>query len=125
MAATYTVGQVLPNGNTVITDTFTTLADGTTVEQMTSANEALGKKPSGAWVSTNSETIMITGAGTPAANQQTILANILTRQTQIQAWIAANPSGAVLTAAQTLTLAEMLNGLCKLLLQQFSSTTGT
>lgn len=66
-----------------------------------------------------------TAAATLAANNATITANVLTRQTQIQAWIAANPSGAVLTAGQTLTLAQMLNGLCKLLLQQFSSTTGS
>lgn len=58
-------------------------------------------------------------------NQATIQADVLSRQATIQAWIAANPTGAVLTAAQTLVLAEMLNGLCDLLLQQFSATTGT
>lgn len=62
---------------------------------------------------------------TLAANAATINANILIRQSQIQAWIAANPAGAVLTAGQTLTLAQMLNGLCKLLLGQYSSTSGT
>lgn len=62
---------------------------------------------------------------TAVTNAATISANILTRQAAIQAWMTANPSGAVLTAAQTLTLAQMLNGLCKLLLQQYSSTTGT
>jgi hypothetical protein len=64
-------------------------------------------------------------AATLATNQATITANIALRQAAIAAWIAANPSGAVLTAAQTLALAQGLNGLCKLLLQEFSSTTGT
>ena len=58
-------------------------------------------------------------------NAATINANILTRQSQIQAWIAANPAGAVLTAGQTLILAQMLIGLCKLLLAQYSTTQGT
>jgi len=65
------------------------------------------------------------GAAAQAANQATINTNLLARQTQIQAWVAANPSGAILTAGQTLTLAQMLNGLCKLLLQQYTNTTGT
>ncbi len=59
------------------------------------------------------------------ANQATVNANILARQAQIQAWLTANPNGAVLTAAQTRTLALMLNGLCQLLLQQYGSTTNT
>ena len=59
---------------------------------------------------------------TTMTNQATIQANILTRQAQIQAWISTHPTGAVLTAAQTLTLAQMLNGLCQLLLQQYGST---
>ena len=58
-------------------------------------------------------------------NQATIQADVLSRQATIQAWIAANPTGAILTAAQTLVLAEMMNGLCDLLLQQYSSTSGT
>jgi len=62
---------------------------------------------------------------TLAANQQTITANLIAAQTTIQNWITANPSGAVLTAAQTLVVAKMLNGLTKLLLAQFSSTSGT
>jgi hypothetical protein len=62
---------------------------------------------------------------TTTANQQTILANVLARQGQIQAFMTANPTGAVLTAAQTLAVARMLNGLCMILIQQFSSTAGT
>jgi len=113
MSAQYTVGEELPNGAQVVSDTYIVLPDGSSTEEtmVDSAN--------------NKTVIFVAGAGTPAANQQTIQANILTRQAQIQAWIAANPSGAVLTAAQTLTLAQMLNGLCKLLLSQFTTTTGT
>ncbi len=66
-----------------------------------------------------------TADATAAANAAAINANILSRQSQIQAWLTANPNGAVLTAAQTRTLALMLNGLCQLLLNQYSSTTNT
>ena len=59
------------------------------------------------------------------ANALTINSNLLAVQTTLQTWIAANPSGAILTAGQTLVLAKMLNGLCKLLLQQYGSTSGT
>jgi len=58
-------------------------------------------------------------------NQATVTANVQAHQATIQAWIAAHPSGAVLTAAQTLVLAEWMNGLCNLMLGAFSSTTGT
>jgi hypothetical protein len=56
-------------------------------------------------------------------NRTTIINNVANRQAQIQAWIAANPAGAVLTAAQTLALAQMLEGLCRLVLGQFEATT--
>lgn len=60
-----------------------------------------------------------------ATNAATITTNVQTAQAQIQAFIAGNPGGATLNAAQTLVLAKMLNGLCKILLQQFADTTGT
>jgi len=60
-----------------------------------------------------------------STNATTITANLTNAQATIQAWIAANPSGAVLTAGQTLVVAKMLNGLCKILLSQYSSTSGT
>jgi hypothetical protein len=60
-----------------------------------------------------------------ANNSATIRADVLVRQGQIQAWIAANPGGAVLTPAATLILAEMLNGLCDLLLGLIAGTVGT
>jgi hypothetical protein len=108
----YTVGQNLGNGLTVVSDVVTDEPDGSVMEVMTdSAGDV--------------STIYTPPPGSALANNRTIMANILTRQSQIQAWIAANPTGAVLTAGQTLTLAEMLNGLCKLLLSQFTSTTGT
>jgi hypothetical protein len=62
---------------------------------------------------------------TNTANAATINTNVKARQATIQAWIAANPTGAILTAAQTLVLAQMLNGLCNLLLAEFGSTSGT
>lgn len=64
-------------------------------------------------------------AASLAANGSQIQANILSSQATIQQWIAAHPTGATLTAAQTLVVAKMLNGLCKLLLQQFTDTAGT
>lgn len=111
-AAQYTVGETLNDGSTVVSDTFTVLSDGSSIEVMTDSKG-------------NGLQVVTYATGTAPANQASILANILTRQSQVQSWIAANPSGATLTAAQTLTLAEMLDGLCKLLLNQFSSTTGT
>ena len=67
-----------------------------------------------------------TNAETQAANVKTNLyTNVTARQKTIQSWITANPSGAVLTAAQTLILAEMLNGLCDILLAEFGSSAGT
>lgn len=59
------------------------------------------------------------------ANQATITTNVQTAQAQIAAFIAANPGGATLNGAQTIILARMLNGLCKILLADFASTTGT
>jgi len=58
-------------------------------------------------------------------NANQIRTNVQNAQSQIQAWITANPSGATLTGPQTLVLAKMLNGLCKILLQQYADTTGT
>ena len=112
MPAVYTVGEVLPNGATVTADTFVTQGDGTTVETMTDSLHDIS--------------VLVTpGSGTPAANAATIAQNVAANQALILAWIAANPTGAVLTAAQTLALAKMLNGLCKLLLQQYGNATGT
>ena len=62
---------------------------------------------------------------TTALIAATIQANIQAHMATIQAWIAASPPGAVLTAAQTLVLATMLYGIGLLLNQEFSSTTGT
>lgn len=75
------------------------------------------------WTTPDNGTTWVAPTPTPAQqNEPTIIANILNRQSQIQSWITANPSGAILTAAQTLTLAKMLNGLCQLLLDQYGST---
>jgi hypothetical protein len=66
-----------------------------------------------------------TAETTLTTNAATITTNVKARQATIQAWIAANPGGAVLTAGQTLVLAQMLNGLCNLLLAEYGSTSGT
>lgn len=60
-----------------------------------------------------------------ATNAQTIATNVANNLAQVEAWIAANPAGAVLTAAQTLFLAKTLVGLARILLAEFSSTAGT
>lgn len=75
------------------------------------------------WTTPDNGTTWVAPTPTPAQqNEPTIVANILNRQSQIQAWITANPNGAILTAAQTLALAKMLNGLCQLLLEQYGTT---
>lgn len=66
-----------------------------------------------------------TPQGVLQANGATIQANVQAHMATISAWIAANPNGAVLTAAQTLVLAKMLYGIGLILNQEFSSTTGT
>lgn len=66
--AQYTVGQQLPNGASVASDDVQTSSDGTTVETMVD--------------SAGNHTIITTpGAGTPAANQQTIQAALQTAVT--------------------------------------------
>ena len=112
MSAVYTVNQSLLNGGTVVSDTYVTGPDGSTVETMV---DSFGDKVQ----------ISTPGPGTPAANANTINANVKVNQATIKAWIAANPAGAVLTGPQTLVLARMLNGLCNLLLTEFGTTTGT
>ncbi len=59
------------------------------------------------------------------ANAQTVHTNVQANLATLQAWLAANPNGAVLTAAQTRVLARMMVGIYKLLAQDFASTTGT
>ena len=71
------------------------------------------------------ETAAQTAQATLSANQTTIQQNLTANQAIIQTWIAAHPTGATLTAAQTLTVAKMLNALCNLLLAEFGSTSGT
>ena len=61
---------------------------------------------------------------TAATTTATIYADVQARMVTLAAWIAANPSGAILTAAQTLVLAEMLHGVGEVLLGMLSSATG-
>lgn len=112
MAAQFTVGQQLPNGATVTSDTFVTGPDGTTVETMVdSAN--------------NRTAVTVPGPNTPVANAQTVQTRVQANLATIESFIAANPGGAVLTAAQTLVLARMLAGLCRILLGEFNTVGGS
>lgn len=54
-------------------------------------------------------------------NTQTVTGNLTNHLNQIETWIAANPSGAILTAAQTLWVAQTLAGLIRLLLNELST----
>ena len=112
MAAQYTVGQTLPDGSKVTADTYQTFPDGSSVETMTSS---IG----------DVTTTYTPGPGTPKANQQTIQSRIQANLATIESWISANPSGAVLTGPQTLVLAKMLAGLCRLLLNETNTTGGS
>lgn len=66
-----------------------------------------------------------TPGGQVVANEATITANVQANMAIISTWLAANPNGAILTAAQTRVLAKMLYGIGLILLQEFGSTTGT
>lgn len=52
----------------------------------------------------------------PIQPAQLIAQSVAANLASIEAWITANPSGAVLTAAQTLFVAKMLAGLARLTL---------
>lgn len=58
------------------------------------------------------------------ANRATIQANIQTHIGQLETWLAANPNGAVLTAAQTKFVAQTLIGTGRLLLGLTSTVGG-
>lgn len=116
MPAQWTIGQLLPNGATVTADTFTTEGDGTNVETMTATY------PNGA---KDHETIITPGPNTPAANQQTIQQRVQANLAILETWITNNPTGAVLTAAQTKVLAQMLVGVCRLLLAENQTVGGS
>lgn len=60
---------------------------------------------------------------TSVTNQATIQANIQTHLGQLETWLQANPNGAVLTAAQTKFLAQMLVGVGRIMLG-LTSTVG-
>jgi hypothetical protein len=61
---------------------------------------------------------------TANTNQATIQANIQTHIGQLEAWLTANPNGAVLTAAQTKFVAQTLIGVGRLLLGLTSTVGG-
>lgn len=57
-------------------------------------------------------------------NQATIQQHIDAGITALQTWVANNPNGATLTAAQTAALVKVVVGLAKLARQSFTDTTG-
>lgn len=59
------------------------------------------------------------------ATKAQILTNLQNHLASLKSWAAANPTGAVLTAGQTLFVANTLIGLCYLMLEQFTTTAGT
>lgn len=66
--------------------------------------------------------------GQPTAPQQapgTIFGRIDTAITEMQTWVANNPTGGSLTPAQTLDLVKMVVGLAKVVRGHVSDTTGT
>lgn len=112
MPALYTVGATLPNGNTVASDSFTTInAQGTTQEVVI---DSAG----------NNFVITENPAGNPAGNQAVLQQRVSANLATLETWIAANPSGAVLTDAQTLVLAKIVDGIGRLSLAEFNSIGG-
>jgi hypothetical protein len=55
------------------------------------------------------------------ANSATIKANLLENLLAMEDWILANPEGAVLTPSETLLMAQMLVGFCRLLINETNS----
>jgi hypothetical protein len=62
---------------------------------------------------------------TTAANAATINQRVQANLATIETFISNNPSGAILTAGQTLTVAKMLAGMCRLLLNQTTTLGGS
>lgn len=116
MPAQYTVGELLPNGATVTADIYTTFPDGSAIETMTATY------PNGAQ---DHEVIQTYAPGSPPLNKQTIQSRVQTNLGLLETWVTNNPNGAILTAAQTKVLAQMLIGLCRLLLQEFNTVGGS
>jgi hypothetical protein len=58
-------------------------------------------------------------------NLATILTNLTNQLNTIETWITNNPSGAVLTAAQTLVVARMLAGLTRVAIAALSTVGGS
>jgi hypothetical protein len=66
----------------------------------------------------------LTALVTANNNNAILQTNLNSRLATIEAWIAANPSGAILTAAQTLILARMMAGLTRVALAETSTLGG-
>jgi hypothetical protein len=112
MAAQYTVGESLPNGGTVVSDTYVTNPDGSTVETMV---DSFGDQVR----------IFTPGPGTPAANQQTIATKVSTWPIANVAYLAVAVPSVAQTTAQLNALTKAVNALIYLVTGNFGSTAGT
>jgi hypothetical protein len=113
MPPLYKVGDALPNGNTVVSDTQTTLdAQGTTQDTIID--------------SANNEIVITSyGAGGSTANAAIISANTAANLATIEAFIAANPSGASLDIPTTAALLALVSGSTRLATNNLSSVATT
>jgi hypothetical protein len=85
----------------------------------------MGTIPSETWLNGVRQSTGTAPRADTDLNADLIRTNVQTGLVQLQAWIAANPAGAVLTGGQTLVLAKILVGISKLLLADTATTTGT
>ncbi len=116
MSAQYVVGQVLPNGATVTTDSFLTRPDGTTVETMEATY------PNGV---TDHEVITTPGPGTPSANAATLQQRAQNALVNNATFLTiASPTNAQ-AVAQVQALTRQISGVIRLLLNQTDTTAGT
>lgn len=130
--ATYTVGQVLPNGFTVTADTVVNEPDGSTLETILSRLQVGVDQGANPIFSTQSETIFVPGAGTPAANLVSLQSKAVTALTNNIAFLGqAAPTFPLTTAeqqalvAQVAALTRQVDALIYLALQALGSTSGT
>ena len=112
MSAIYTVNESLPNGGKVVSDTYVTGPDGSTSETMV---DSFGDE----------YVISTPGPGTPAANQQSILAAAAAHPPAFVAYLAVAVPTVAQTTAQLNALTNAVNALIYLVTGNFGSTTGT
>ncbi len=116
MPAQYAVGQVLPSGATVTSDSLVTAPDGTTIETMRATY------PSGAHDDT---AITIPGPNTPAANSQSLQQKAQNALVNNATFLAIGSPSQAQAVAQVQTLTRQVNALIRMTLNQYDTTAGT